>query len=129
MNAQERIAKLLEIYQLNAKVFSEKLGFDRPQVIYDILNGKTKGISEKMAIKIISAFPEVNKSWLLSGEGLEVHTMVLSPEKEAPAERPLTLEEQLSEAMGIIAQQTIEIQRLKEKLARYEKGDAIKNVG
>lgn len=69
MAGAQIIDKLLEFFQLNAKSFSEKIGLDRPQAIYDIQNGKTKGISPRMADKIISAFPEVDKAWLLSGEG------------------------------------------------------------
>jgi hypothetical protein len=42
---------------------------ERPQAIYDIINGKTRSITEKMAIKIISVFSDINKSWLMSGEG------------------------------------------------------------
>ena len=69
MNASERIDTLLEMYELNAKALSEMLGMKRPQAIYDILNGKTRSITEKMAIKIVSAFSEINKTWLLTGEG------------------------------------------------------------
>lgn len=69
MTGAQVIDKLLVFFQLNAKSFSEKIGLDRPQAIYDIQNGKTKGISPRMANKIISAFPEVDKAWLLSGEG------------------------------------------------------------
>lgn len=69
MNASERIDQLLDMYELNAKALSEMIGMKRPQAIYDILNGKTKSITEKMAIKIISVFPEINKTWLLTGEG------------------------------------------------------------
>ena len=69
MNASERLNMLMEIYELNAKAFSEMLGMKRPQAIYDILNGKTKSITEKMAMKIISVFSEINKVWLLTGEG------------------------------------------------------------
>jgi len=69
MNARERIEALLEMYELNAKVLSEMLGMKRPQAIYDILNGKTKSITENMAIKIVSVFSDLNKTWLLTGEG------------------------------------------------------------
>lgn len=69
MSGADIICKLLINYQLNPKSFSEKIGLDRPQAIYDIQNGKTKNISAKMADKIISAFPEIDRSWLLTGEG------------------------------------------------------------
>gem|GEM_PF-1118846 len=66
---EEIISKLLNYSELNAKQFAEKIGLERPQAIYDIQKGKTKSISPSMANKILSAFPELNKSWLLSGEG------------------------------------------------------------
>lgn len=66
---KEVIIKLLDYSKLNVKQFSEKLGMQRAQAIYDIVSGKTKRISEKLANQIISEFPEINKIWLLTGEG------------------------------------------------------------
>lgn len=66
---KEVIIKLLDYSKLNVKQFSEKLGMQRAQAIYDIVSGKTKRISEKLANQIISEFPEINKVWLLTGEG------------------------------------------------------------
>ena len=69
MITQEKIEKLLIHLGINAKVFSEKLGYYRPQIIYDIQKGKTKRISEELANKIVSVFPEISRSWLLADEG------------------------------------------------------------
>lgn len=69
MIAKERLNCIFSHYGLNAKSFSEKIGLGRPQAIYDILNDKTKSITENLSIKIISVFPEINKVWLLTGEG------------------------------------------------------------
>lgn len=66
---KEVIIKLLDYSKLNVKQFSEKLGMKRGQAIYDIMSGKTRRISEKLANQIISEFPEINRSWLLTGEG------------------------------------------------------------
>ena len=63
------INKLLIYSKLNAKSFSEKIGLERPQAIYDILKGKTKTISLAMQDKILSVFPELNRTWLMTGEG------------------------------------------------------------
>lgn len=63
------INKLLIYSKLNAKSFSEKIGLERPQAIYDILKGKTKSISLAMQDKILSVFPELNRTWLMTGEG------------------------------------------------------------
>ena len=69
MRGSEIINKLLSYYNLNGKSFSEKIGLERPQAIYDIQNGKTKNISENMANKIISVFSDINRAWLITGEG------------------------------------------------------------
>ncbi len=66
---KEVIIKLLDYSNLNVKQFSEKLGMKRGQAIYDIMSGKTRRISEKLVNQIISEFPEINRSWLLTGEG------------------------------------------------------------
>ena len=75
--------KLLEYSKLNGKSFSEKIGLIRPQAIYDLQNGKTQNISVSMANKIISAFPEVNKSWLFTGDG----EMLIRPEDKITEKR------------------------------------------
>lgn len=69
MNPSDILNKILTYSELNPKSFSEHIGLDRPQAIYDILNGKTKSISQSMASKIVSVFPDIQKSWLLTGEG------------------------------------------------------------
>lgn len=69
MTGSDIMNKLLEYSTMNPKKFSEKIGLLRPQAIYDIQNGKTKNISPSMVDKIISVFPEVDRGWLLTGEG------------------------------------------------------------
>ena len=66
---KEIILMLLDYSKLNAKQFSEKLGMKRGQAIYDVMSGKTKRISDKLANQIISEFPEISRTWLLTGEG------------------------------------------------------------
>lgn len=69
MTPQEKVEKLLKYLSINAKAFSEALGYQRPQIIYDLLNGKTKSISNSFANKIVSVYPEISYAWLLTGEG------------------------------------------------------------
>ncbi len=69
MTASQKIESLLNYLNINAKVFSEELGYERPQIIYDILKGKTRRISEDLTNKITSVYTEVNRVWLLTGEG------------------------------------------------------------
>lgn len=84
MDAKDRIMQIANYYGLNAKTLSERIGLDRPQAIYDIINGKTKNITEKMAVKIISAFSEINKSWLISGEGEMIGSSNQSGRRKIP---------------------------------------------
>lgn len=86
MNAKERIEAILSFYDINAKTLSERLGMDRPQAIYDILNEKTKSITERMASKIISVFSEINKSWIMSGEGEMLKGKMQTFESKQPGE-------------------------------------------
>lgn len=69
MTGAEIIELVLQYLDLKPKEFGDKLGFERPQAIYDIQKGKTKAISTALANKIVSVFPVFNKSWLLTGEG------------------------------------------------------------
>lgn len=69
MNGSDIINKILEHTGLTPSVFAKKLGEKRPQRIYDIQNGKTKKLSPEIADKIISAFPDISRTWLLTGEG------------------------------------------------------------
>lgn len=55
---------------IGRREFSAKIGIDNPQWIADILNPKKKvGISKEKAALICSAYPEINESWLLTGNG------------------------------------------------------------
>lgn len=69
MDAAERIQTIIKEKSLNAKTFSEICGYERPQVIYDILKGKTMNISASMCDKITTAFPDIDRVWLLTGTG------------------------------------------------------------
>ena len=68
MTASERVEALTANYGISARKLAEKCGYI-PQRIYDIVNGKTRNISHEIASKIVSLYPEINMSWLLTGEG------------------------------------------------------------
>ncbi len=69
MDTAARLRELLETLKMNPKSFSELCGYDRPQVFYDILRGKTKNISSTMSEHIMKAVPQLSRTWLLTGEG------------------------------------------------------------
>lgn len=82
--ASERLEKIMNDKGLNAKKFSEAIGLNRPQAIYDIMNGKTANISNTMAVKIVSVFPDINKTWLLTGDGESTERPIIGTEKGKP---------------------------------------------
>jgi repressor LexA len=69
MNTSDRIAHLLSYSGLNAQAFAAHIGCKTKQSIYELLKGRTKTISPSMQSKILSSFPEVESTWLLTGEG------------------------------------------------------------
>lgn len=80
----EIMNEVLEYAKMNSKQFSESLGLERPQAIYDILNPLKKvGISKNMADKICEAYPLVNKTYLLTGEG----GLILNADKKKDGNR------------------------------------------
>ena len=69
MDGANIMGKILKYTKLNASSLAGRIGLSTPQRIYDILKGKTKRISPELANKIISSFPEINQTWLLTGVG------------------------------------------------------------
>jgi len=74
------IEALADYLKISVAELSQKAGYERAQSFYDVLNGKTKNISPKMANNIVSAFPEINKDWLLTGNG----EMLIEDDEEEP---------------------------------------------
>ncbi|MCM1356468.1 MAG: hypothetical protein NC212_08705 [Staphylococcus sp.] len=65
----DRIKTLLDYSKMNIPKFAETVGFKTPQAIRELLKGNTKTLSDAAKFKILAAFPDVNESWLLTGEG------------------------------------------------------------
>lgn len=69
MRLSERIKKLVEYSGMNTSQYAFAIGAKTPQAIRDLISGKTKTLSADMQEKIISYSPQINLSWLLTGEG------------------------------------------------------------
>ena len=82
LSGADILQKILSHEQMTAATLSSKLGYSSPQLLYNISKGITKGISQSLADRIISAFPHYNRSWLMSGEG---EMLKDAPADEAPA--------------------------------------------
>lgn len=68
MTDTERINELLKYTNLNGRAFAYRIGLKYPDTVYHILRGRN-GISNRLAERIRMAFPEIDRQWLLLGEG------------------------------------------------------------
>lgn len=68
MRADERLLKVVEYTGESRAKLARSAGL-LPQRLTDIANGKVKEISFDVADKIASTVPQLNREWLLTGEG------------------------------------------------------------
>lgn len=78
------LKNVLDYLNMNPKQLSDSLGKERPQWAYDVLNPNKKvGVSKNIAELIVSVYPEINLSWLLTGEGDMIKGATKELKKEA----------------------------------------------
>lgn len=68
MNDAERISEVRKLTGLTWKGLAEKIGIASAQTFTDIRSGR-HGISVKLANKIIQAFPNIRREWLMFESG------------------------------------------------------------
>ena len=88
MTHVERFNEVLRITGTNVKSLSERLGYARPQGLYDVAAGRTKSLSADLCRKIVTAFPEFNYLWLLTGEGDMLRKEIPEYKESAPESFP-----------------------------------------
>lgn len=64
----QRLEAVLRWANMSANYFAHHIGLSRGENLYQIKRGNN-GISLNLADRIVKHFPEVNKLWLLTGEG------------------------------------------------------------
>ena len=65
----QRIASVIRWSNMTINHFAKHIGLSRAENLYQIKNGNN-GISQKLAHRIVEAFPAISIGWLLSGEGV-----------------------------------------------------------
>lgn len=68
VNASDIISKVLKEVGLNAPTFAKTIGINY-QRVFDLQNGRTKKFNPGIVNKICEVYPQINKSFLYSGEG------------------------------------------------------------
>lgn len=84
------IAEVLETLGMNAPKFAEAIGINY-QRIFDLQRGRTKKFNPNVAALICERFPQINKSFLFTGEG-SVLVSDLNKETPKPSEETVTSE-------------------------------------
>ena len=69
MILSKRINEVVEYSGLSIPKFSKYVGFTTPQTVRELISGRTKTLSYAVSNKILSAYPEISKQWLETGDG------------------------------------------------------------
>ncbi|WP_191906885.1 helix-turn-helix transcriptional regulator [Adhaeribacter soli] len=84
----ERIKKIASHWQLSPTALADKIEVSRP-VISHILTGRNRP-SLEVVQKIALHFPELNRNWLLTGEGKMLASEVKASESESQVQQDVT---------------------------------------
>ena len=126
MTAKEVINAILMQENITGSQLAKDMGLNRPQAVYDILNGKVLKVRARMANLIHTSKPMYNIDWLLTGEGnmLNADIPAVSIKAEKPNEQIDSLSV-INRLIEINSQKDAEIRELRqayEHLARcFEK--------
>lgn len=132
MIVNQNIKILIQHLNLNVNQFAKNLGLDRPDVIYNIVQEKTKASTDILEL-ILQKYENVSMNWLLSGKGnmfvggevglrvvKESNTAVpLVKENNPPA--PFTKGEGNTQQNFMIEQQNRLIEHLQREIQRLQR--------
>lgn len=68
MMSWERLEKVIEWAGLSTHAFAMKIGMKRSENLYRIMRNK-ENVSIKLAMLILESYPQINRNWLIYGEG------------------------------------------------------------
>lgn len=101
----QRLEAVLRWANMSANYFAHHIGLSRGENLYQIKRGNN-GISLNLAERIVNHFPQINRLWLLTGDGemLVNETVVTGniPFYRADAERSIREVAQLREECSLI---------------------------
>lgn len=111
----EVLNELLSHLDITVHGLSTKINLKRSQNLYDILDGKVKRISHSLSGKIISAYPDINENWLLTGEGNMLNQFVyIDPRLEEKVQITVTRKdlETLQLSLNVLSKAFLHAQKL-----------------
>lgn len=69
MEVKDRINAVIDFSGKKPATFATHIGCKTSQAIYELQKGRTKNISEDIRKKILAKYPQINPTWLVTGEG------------------------------------------------------------
>lgn len=110
---QDRIKTLVEYSGMSVSDFSRHIGLKSPNAIREIINGRTKTLSDAVSMYITKTYPTINQEWLHKGIG-EMYNEHATPTEDVA----ITLNSGISshDAMEIIRDYQRQIQELKQQI-------------
>tara|TARA_B110000967_G_C18888633_1_gene565756 strand:+ start:1120 stop:1497 length:378 start_codon:yes stop_codon:yes gene_type:complete len=95
-----RLKKILDYYNLSASTFAETITVQRSSISH-ILSGRNKPSLEFIS-KVLTAFPEIDLLWILSGHG-QFHKVSTTPSQlEIPTTTPTKASVPISNDSSVI---------------------------
>ena len=82
-----RFEQIASHYGLSFRALGKRLNLSSAQVFYDMKSGKTQGVSRKILESVRENLPEINPSWLVTGDG----EMLNSSKKKIPLYDDVTI--------------------------------------
>ena len=122
-NISERIKEIIDTLGISRNEFATKLGYNRSQNIYDIVNGKSKPSFDFFEKFLNSEYSEtISIKWLITGND----EMNLIKKECNNDDKPIS--DQLIEIQKeLIAYKDKEINELKKEIARLKKSQTTKD--
>lgn len=109
----DRLKELIEKdYHTTPAKFARKWGDERAQILYNVFSG-TNNITNNLLDKICTAYPEINRAWILTGQGEKFIDPTTAPDAEQR-----TRDVEIERLQEIIASQQRTIEMLTSKLTK-----------
>ena len=126
MPTNNRLQGLINALNLNPRSFAIELGYEQATTIYNIIKRQSNP-SRSTLDKICNRFPQVNREWLLTGQGTMFNTPTASSDDLTVTAKQVLdrLEPMLKNDFKKIAK---EIEEIHEKITSIEFLEALKLI-
>ncbi len=109
----ERITQIIDYLDISVRAFEKSIGAGNGMI--NKAKSQKRAISTKWITKISDVYPQINNSWILTGEGQMIVDRINSTGLSENVELMKRAEKEIERLNSIIDNQNILIEMLKEK--------------